>query len=318
VSAAPALSFVHQPVLLAEVLELAAVAARPQMQIVDCTVGGAGHAAALLDHFAEARLCGIDRDPTAVQVASQRLQAFGSRARVRHGKMSQVGALCADLPPVDLLLADFGVSSHQLDTPGRGFSFREDPTPQPLDMRMDPTQGESAADLIDRLEEKELRQIIWDLGEERRAGAVARAVKRRLPRTTGDLADCVRAVVRPAKDGLDPATRTFMALRMAVNDELGEIDAWLQQAADLLRDGGVLLAISFHSLEDRAVKRALLAQAQTCRCPPRLPVCVCTHRPTFSILTSKVRQASVSERHQNPRARSAKLRAAQRCSRGPC
>ncbi len=314
-----AAAFVHAPVLLAEVLALAQQARRPQpppLQLVDCTVGGAGHAGALLAALPEARLLGIDRDPEAVEVARARLQPCGARAQVVHGQMSQLQALCAanDAQPVDLLLADFGVSSYQLDTPARGFSFRDHPTPQPLDMRMNPTQGEAAWELCERLEAGELRRLLWTLGEERRAAAGARAIKAQRPRTTAALAACVRAVVRPAKDGLDPATRTFMALRMAVNDELGEIDAWLAQAVAVLRPGGIAVAISFHSLEDRAVKRAFVAAARGCQCPPRLPVCVCTAQPQVRLLSAKVCRATLAEQQRNPRSRSAKLRAVVRCS----
>jgi 16S rRNA (cytosine1402-N4)-methyltransferase len=304
--------FSHVPVLLAETLEYARqVEVR---QIVDCTVGGAGHATALLEAFPQARLLGIDRDPTAVRIATERLARFGARARVVHGHFAELAAELrrADIEAPRLILADFGVSSHQLDTPARGFSFRAEGA---LDMRMDTTKGPTAAELLERLDEVELTRAIRTLGEERYARRVARAIVAERPRTTEALADLVRRVVPKSKDRLDPATRTFQALRMLVNRELEEIDAWLTQAPECLADDGVLIAISFHSLEDRAVKAALRQGAKGCICPARFPVCACGRTPTLRLLTAKARQPSEREMQTNPRARSARLRAALRLKR---
>ncbi len=315
--------FAHVPVLMDAVLEMAAVAVRSQpagtaLQFVDCTVGGAGHAERLLALYPQAQLLALDRDPTAVQVARARLQAFGSRCTVVHATMSDLPALLAArrLPAVHFLLADFGVSSHQLDTAARGFALRPEAADSPLDMRMDPSCGESALQLMERLEAGDLADLIYRFGEERRSRAVARAIKAAKPRTTHALAKVVAACI-PARghSGSHPATRTFQALRMAVNDELGEIAALLLALPDLLQDAGVATLISFHSLEDRAVKLALRAAGRRCICPPQLPVCACTTVPTLTLLTSKARVASADELARNGRARSARLRAAQRCTR---
>ncbi len=303
------MGFVHVPVMLSEVLELAgSVAPR---RIVDCTVGGAGHASALLDAYPEATLLGIDRDPEARAAASARLERFGARAQVIAGRFSEVAELVATHvgQAVDLLLADVGVSSHQLDSSVRGFSFR---ARGPLDMRMDPTHGESARELIARLSADELTTIVRELGEERFAGRVARALTAERPTTTEALAALVRRHVPMGRDGLDPATRTFQALRIAVNDELGELTALLAALPGLLAHGGVAIVISFHSLEDRLVKHAFRDAAKGCICPRELPVCRCEHKPSLEILTSRPRCPSEAECQANPRAASAKLRAARR------
>jgi 16S rRNA (cytosine1402-N4)-methyltransferase len=218
----------------------------------------------------------------------------------------------AGVASADVILADFGVSSHQLDTASRGFSFRAEGA---LDMRMDPSTGPTAADLVQRLDEVDLTHAIRTLGEERYARRVGRAIAAERPTTTEGLAALVRRVVPKSKDRLDPATRTFQALRMLVNRELEEIEAWLQAAPECLTDDGVLIAISFHSLEDRAVKIALRKEAKGCICPAKFPVCVCGRKPTLRLLTAKARQPSEREMQDNPRARSARLRAAKRLKR---
>lgn len=302
-------SFSHQPVMVADIIALA----EPTMplHIVDCTVGGAGHARALLKHFGKATLLGIDRDPAAVAVARERLAVFGDRAQVVHAEFSQVGALVAEHMPMgaNLLLADFGVSSHQLDVPQRGFSFR---AAAPLDMRMDDSQGETAAELLARIELDPLTVILRELGEERYARRIARAIIASPPSTTDGLSNLVRDNVPKSFERIDPATRTFQALRMAVNDELGQIDALLQQVPDVLADDGLFVALSFHSLEDRAVKVALRAMANTCTCPRLLPVCICGQMPTLDLLHRRAQRPSDEEVAQNPRARSTRLRAARR------
>jgi 16S rRNA (cytosine1402-N4)-methyltransferase len=302
-------TFSHIPVLRDAVLELAATAA--PKRIIDCTVGGAGHATALLEHFPEASLLGIDRDPEAVAIATERLARFAGRAQVLHGAFSDVHDLMqsAGWPHADAILADFGVSSFQLDTAARGFSFRADAA---LDMRMDPTAGVPVYELIEQMDETQLANVIYTLGEERQSRRIARAVVQDKPRTTQALADIIRRVMPRSKDKIDPATRTFQALRMLVNHELEEINTWLAQAPLSLAQGGVLLAISFHSLEDRAVKLAFRAGAQTCVCPPSFPVCTCAKVSTLKVLTSKARVGDAAEIAKNPRARSARLRAAQK------
>jgi 16S rRNA (cytosine1402-N4)-methyltransferase len=303
------MTFVHEPVLLSQVLDLAR-AADPEL-IVDCTLGGAGHARALLAALPRARLIGIDRDPAAVAAASAALADVGARATVVHGRFSNVrealaGSRCG------FLLADLGVSSHQLDTPERGFSFR---ARGPLDMRMDNTSGPTAAEVIAEVDEGTLAAAIKEYGEERHAKRVARAVAHDRPTTTDELAAIVRRVVPRSKDGIDQATRTFQALRMLVNRELDEVRALLAVLPEILADNGVAAVISFHSLEDRAVKIALRDAQHGCVCPPSLPVCVCGFKPTLEVLTSKPMVASADEVRDNPRARSAKLRAARRLPR---
>jgi 16S rRNA (cytosine1402-N4)-methyltransferase len=303
-------SFAHTPVLLREVLELAAGV--PARLIVDCTVGGGGHARALLEQQPGARLVGLDRDPAALAAAGATLAPFGDRVRLVHARFSELEAVLSSsaLGAPDLVLADLGVSSHQLDARERGFSFRAD---GPLDMRMDPTAGESAAEVIAVMGEGELADAIYQLGEERHSRRVARAILAARPDTTGQLADVVRRVVPKSKDGIDPATRTFQALRMLVNRELDELATWLAAVPRVLAPGGVAMAISFHSLEDRAVKNAFRAAARDCVCPPELPACVCGGgRATLDVLTTKPLVARADEAAANPRARSAKLRAARR------
>lgn len=302
-------TFSHIPVLRDAVLELAAVAS--PKRIIDCTIGGAGHAQALLERFPDAVLLGIDRDPEAVAVATERLARFGARAQVLHGTFSSLPNLMqsAGWSDADVILADFGVSSFQLDTAARGFSFRADAV---LDMRMDPSRGVPVYELIEEMDETELADVIYTLGEERQSRRIARAVVQDKPRTTTALAELIRRVMPRSKDRIDPATRTFQALRMLVNHELDEINTWLAQAPLSLVQGGVLLAISFHSLEDRAVKLAFRGGASACVCPPTFPVCTCKQVPSLKVLTGKARVGDETEIAENPRARSARLRAAQK------
>lgn len=313
-------AFRHQPVLVQELL-LQFEAARPEVgreigRIVDCTVGGGGHAKAVLDRFPRAHLIGLDRDVDAVAAARQSLAPFGDRVEIVHARFSELKQVLAsrDIGLVDIVLVDLGVSSHQLDTPERGFSFR---TAGPLDMRMDQSRGAPVWEIIAQLGERELANAIRRYGEERQALRVARAIRKVLPKTTEQLADVVRAVVRRDVSGIDAATRTFQALRMLANDELGELERWLEQVPSLLCDGGLVAAISFHSLEDRAVKQSFRRAARDCVCPPGLPVCACTQRAVLEVRTRRVVQASAEEMAANPRARSAKLRVARRLRRQP-
>lgn len=304
-----AVEFIHQPVMLAEVVDFV-VTAKPEL-IVDCTLGGAGHAVALLEACPEARLIGIDRDPDAIEQARARLARFGERAHVVHGQFSELREIVGD-NTIGALIADLGVSSHQLDATERGFSFRGDAA---LDMRMDTTRGETARDILGEIDERDLAYAIRTLGEERHARRVARAILAAAPATTSELASAIRAVVPPSRDRIDPATRSFQAVRMLVNRELDELSALLDALPQALADAGVACLISFHSLEDRAVKAAFRDGASTCNCPPSFPICVCGLTPTLEILTKRPRRAGEEEVKRNRRARSAKLRAARRLRR---
>lgn len=305
-------SFHHQPVLLGEVLD----AAGSPKRVLDCTLGGGGHAAALLSHAPDAYLIGIDRDPEALQAARERLAPFAGRFELHAGPFSRVAndlreqIARGEQAPLDFVLADFGVSSHQIDSGSRGFSFRAD---GPLDMRMDPQQGESAAELLARLDASALADILYTLGEERRSRPIARAILAARPQTTTALAAAVKRVLGPAKRGrIDPATRTFMALRMAVNDELCEIERLLALLPSLVRIDGRAALLTFHSLEDRLVKRAFVGHKTPCICPPVLRACQCQAPSCWKPTPRKGVVATEQECRDNPRARSATLRIATR------
>ncbi|HIE47408.1 TPA: 16S rRNA (cytosine(1402)-N(4))-methyltransferase RsmH [Candidatus Bipolaricaulota bacterium] len=284
----------HEPVLVREVVELLSPA--PGKLICDATCGTGGHAEAILARGAE--LVGLDKDPQALALARERLAKFGPRARLLHADFRELREALAPLGITEVhgILFDLGLSSLQLDSPARGFSFRED---APLDMRMDPCQDLTAAELVNRLPEPELARILWEYGEERYARRIARAIVRardKAPiRTTGELAHLVARCYPPGKHRIHPATRTFQALRIAVNDELTALREGLAQAVPLLAPGGVVCVISFHSLEDRIVKHLFRARAATGR---------------LELLTKKPLRPSAEEVASNPRARSAKLRAA--------
>ena len=301
------MSFVHETVLRDEVVQL--LKPVPGKRLVDATLGGGGHAEALL--AAGAEVVGVDRDPAAIAAARARL-ARSERFRAVEGRAGALEALLGPmgLLPVDGVLLDLGVSSPQLDVPSRGFSFQAD---GPLDMRMSPS-GETAAELIAGLSESELAQVLRDLGEEPFSRPIARALKQDRPTTTFEAVESVkRAVPRRAwPSKVHVATRTFQALRIAVNDELGELDRVLSSLPRLLRIGGRAAVIAFHSLEDRAVKQAFRALEGRCTCPPGLPICACGAQGTFRVLTRRAVQASDTEVERNPRARSARLRAVER------
>jgi 16S rRNA (cytosine1402-N4)-methyltransferase len=275
--------------------------------IVDGTVGGGGHAEALLERGAT--VIGIDRDPSALAAAAERLGRFGGRFHPVRGNFGDVAALLGG-EAVDGLLLDLGVSSPQLDDPARGFSFQQ---PGPLDMRMG-DEGPTAAELIESSSERELERILRAYGEEPFARSIARELKRALPRTTLEAAQAVkRAVPRKAwPKKIHVATRTFQALRIAVNGELESLDGALDALPRILRQGGVAAIITFHSLEDRKVKQAFRALEGRCRCPPGLPVCACGARGSFAVRTKKAITASAEEVEANPRARSAHLRAVEK------
>lgn len=304
----------HIPVLRAEVLAFL----RPGdgKRFIDCTVGGGGHAEALLDASAPTgTLLGFDADPAAVARAAATLARFGERVRLvdeSYVNLLEVASRERFLP-ADAILLDLGLSSDQLETAERGFSFQKE---APLDMRFDPRTGETAADLVNGLPEGELADIIYRFGEERRSRAVARAIvneraTRRIE-STRQLAGIVTRVVGGRPGGIHPATRTFQALRIAVNHELEAVETVLPQAVEALAPGGRLAVISFHSLEDRIVKQFMRHEAAGCICPPGLPTCVCGHKPRLALVTKKPAAATAAEAATNPRSRSAKLRVAER------
>ncbi|HKC61818.1 MAG TPA: 16S rRNA (cytosine(1402)-N(4))-methyltransferase RsmH [Myxococcales bacterium] len=305
--------FEHRTVLRRETVDLLAPA--PGKVFLDGTLGGGGHAEALLE--AGARVIGLDRDPAALDAARARLGARGERFVAEQANFRDARSVLDRLGvgEVDGALVDLGVSSPQVDDPGRGFSFR---VAGPLDMRMDPTRGEPLSALLARWDEKALARILATLGEERFARPIARAIHR--ARREGKLEDTVqladvvaRSIPRKAwpKDR-HPATRTFQALRIAVNDELGALSDFVGDLPRLVARGGRAAAISFHSLEDRIVKQGFARLATGCICPPRLPVCACGRVAQWKVLTRKAVQTSESEQRENPRSRSARLRAVER------
>jgi 16S rRNA (cytosine1402-N4)-methyltransferase len=305
----------HRPVLLRETIEL--LAAERGGLFVDCTVGLGGHSEAILQASSDAQVLGIDRDEEALGLARERLAQYGSRFRSMHADFRELTRVLATakVRQVHGVLADLGVSSLQLDSPGRGFSFRHE---APLDMRMDTSSGETAAELLGRLSEVEIANLIFEYGEEPRSRRIARGIVLRRERgqpvaTTTDLANVVeRSVGRGNKRRIHPATRTFQALRIAVNGELENLDRFLFDAVDHLEPAGRLAVISFQSLEDRIVKRTLQKLSGRCQCPPRLPKCICGARKAVDTLTKRAIMPSAAEIDENPRARSAKLRGAQK------
>ena len=301
----------HRPVLAAEAAGL--LVGDPQGVYVDGTVGGGGHARQILARLdAAGRLIGMDRDPDALE-ACRGLES-DPRVTLVHGRFGALRSILSDLgvERVQGILVDLGMSSHQVDRPERGFSFLHD---GPLDMRMDPGEGTSAADLVNRLDERELARILREYGEEPRARRVAAAIvraRRRGPiRTTGQLARVVEEALG-RRGGRHPATRTFQALRIAVNRELEELDALLGHLPELLAPGGRVVAIAYHSLEDRRVKRAFRDAEPRCRCPAHALRCACGRPGWLRVLTRKAVRPSHEEVEANPRARSARLRAAER------
>ncbi len=302
----------HISVLAQEALALLAI--RSAGTYVDGTVGGGGHAARLLAQLgSEGRLLGFDEDPQAVAVSQARLGA-DPRVRIGLGNFADLPALldAAGVRIVDGVLLDLGVSSLQLDTPNRGFSFQED---GPLDMRRNPARPRTAADLVNTAPPDDLARWFRELGDERHARRIARAIVRRRERTpfrtTLELADCVAAAAR-GRWRIHPATRVFQALRMVVNDEVETLRAGLAGAHDRLAAHGRLVVIAFHSGEDRIVKTFFRDTAGRCTCPPDLPVCVCGARATMRTLTRRPVRPSAEEVAANPRARSARLRAGER------
>ncbi|MGE5591863.1 MAG: 16S rRNA (cytosine(1402)-N(4))-methyltransferase RsmH [Bacillota bacterium] len=306
-------SFHHLPVLLDDVLE----GLRPYTggRYVDCTVGGGGHSRAILAASSPSgRLLGLDQDPAALQAAGETLNAFGRRVTLRKANFRRLldTAREAGFDQADGVLFDIGVSSPQLDEGERGFSFHQD---APLDMRMDPDGPVTARDLVNELEVPDLTRILQDYGEERWARRIAEFIVRNRPlETTGQLVEVIKAAIPAAarRSGPHPARRTFQALRIAVNDELGALEEGLGQALELVRPGGRVAVITFHSLEDRIVKQAMQDWARGCICPPDLPICVCGRKPRARLVTRKPVSAGEEEVSRNPRSRSAKLRVAEK------
>ena len=303
----------HIPVLADEVRELLAV--RPGETVVDATFGAGGHARLLAQDLAgQGKLVAIDRDPGAKPYFDRFKAAAGVEVRFLRGDFAVVlTQLAANDIGADAILLDLGISSMQIDRPERGFSYATD---APLDMRMDPSSEASAAEIVNTWDELELATIFRRYGEERYAKAIARAIVRQRAEhpfaRTGELVDTIKlAIPTPARFGEGhPAKRVFQALRIAVNDELGQLEAALPAALQMLRPGGRLAVISFHSLEDRIVKRFVAEQAKGCTCPPDFPVCVCGKEPTLRSLTRKPVRPGRHETDTNPRAASARLRVA--------
>lgn len=304
-------SFAHEPVLREEVLRLLSPdTPRPGLRVIDLTLGLGGHAEALLESLpGDACFAGVDRDARALAIASRRLERFGERVRLLHGRFGDVADRIAEAgwDRVDVVLADLGVSSMQLDDASRGFGFRASAE---LDMRMDASRGETAADLLASASEEQLADWIHEYGEERDARRIARAIVRgERPRTTDELRARVVSAVRHRPAHRDPSTLTFQALRIAVNRELDELDSLLAALPTVLAPGGRVAILSYHSLEDRRVKTAFRAFSTACTCPPSLPVCRCGGRARARWLARGAVKPSADEVARNPRARSARLRA---------
>ena len=305
----------HKPVLLDECLD--ALDIRPDGTYLDGTLGRAGHAQAILRRLTGGRLIGIDRDLSAIGAAKERLAEFGDRVTLVHGNFADLGNILQELgiTHIDGMLFDLGVSSPQLDEPQRGFSYRHD---APLDMRMDETASLDAGEVVNAWSYEELRRILYEYGEERYAPQIAKHIVRyredKPIETTGELVEIIRSAMPGAalREKQHPAKRSFQAIRIAVNGELDALPPMLEAAAGALAAGGRLAVITFHSLEDRIVKRKLRELAAGCTCPPEFPVCVCGKKPKLKLITRKPVVSGPAELAENPRARSARLRVAER------
>ncbi len=300
----------HTPVLLSETLT--ALAVQPGGRYIDCTLGGGGHAAAILDHSSPGgQLLGIDADPKAIEVARERLQHYRDSTLLVNDNFANLQSICIkyDFFPVHGILFDLGLSSLQLNGNSRGFSFQHD---APLDMRLSPQQKVTAADIVNTTSEAALAHLIKTYGEEGYSHRIASRIVRERPiETTCQLARLIEKAVGGRRGKLHPATKTFQALRIVVNQELEYLETALRQAIDLLGFQGRLVVISYHSLEDRIVKQFMQREARGCICPPNIPSCVCGHEPRLRLINKKVITPSATEIDLNPRSRSAKLRAAE-------
>ena len=307
--------FHHVSVLLDECI--AGLNIRPEGIYVDGTLGGAGHSSEIVKRLTTGRLIGIDRDPVALKAAGERLAPYGDRVKLVHSNFCEMASVLENLgiSGVDGILMDLGVSSPQLDDGERGFSYMVD---APLDMRMDSGDALSADTVVNTWSYEELKKILYEYGEERYAPAIAGAIVRKREaapiRTTLELVDVIRGAMPPAalREKQHPAKRSFQAIRIAVNDELGSVAKAMESAIPLLNPGGRLAVITFHSLEDRIVKNAMASAAKGCICPPEFPVCVCGRKPQVDVLTRKPIVSTPEELERNPRARSAKLRICQK------
>ncbi len=310
------MEYIHKPVLLDECIQ--ALNIRPGGIYVDGTLGRAGHSREIAARLEGGRLICIDRDQAAIEAAKERLAPWMDRVTLVRGNFSDLSELLhgCGVDAADGMLFDLGVSSPQLDDAARGFSYLHD---APLDMRMDTSAPLTARDIVNGRSEAELRRILFDYGEERYAPAIARTIVRARQaapvETTGELVELIKSAM-PAKalrEKQHPAKRSFQAIRIAVNGELDALAPMVEAATQALRPGGRLAVITFHSLEDRIIKRAMLDQAKGCTCPPEFPVCVCGNHPKLKVLTRKPIVSGEAELADNPRARSAKLRVAEKC-----
>ena len=308
-------SYTHKPVLLEECIQ--ALAIRPDGIYLDGTLGRAGHSREIARRLTSGRLICVDRDQAALDVAEERLAPWRDKVELVHSNFCELDAILdgLKLDRVDGMLFDLGVSSPQLDDPSRGFSYMAD---APLDMRMDKTDTLTARTVVNEWPQEELRRILWQYGEERYASAIAGAIVRARDKgeiaTTLQLVDVLRSAMPAAalREKQHPAKRTFQAIRIAVNDELTAVDKMVRAAVPRLNAGGRLAVISFHSLEDRIVKNALAEFAKGCTCPPDFPVCVCGKKPQVKLVNRKPIVSGPAELEENPRARSAKLRVAEK------
>lgn len=305
--AVPSATTPHRPVLYQETIEY--LAPKSPGLYLDCTAGAGGHSEGILQASSpKGLLLALDLDPLAISLTKSRLAPFGERATIVQASYIDAARILQQIGwnALDGILMDLGVSSMQLDQQDRGFSFRYD---APLDMRFNPDKGPSAADLLNSLSEKDLADLIWRYGEERFSRRIARKIVENRPlKTTFQLAELVRSASGASKGKIDPATRTFQAIRIAVNDELNVIEKAIPSLIALLKPKGRLAIISFHSLEDRLVKQAFKRESIDCLCPPEQLLCTCGHKASVKILTNKPITASEEEIEGNPRARSAKLR----------
>ena len=303
--------FHHVSVLLEECID--GLNIKPDGIYVDGTLGGAGHSSRIAAKLTTGKLIGIDRDMTALRAARARLAPYGDRVCLVHSNFCEIQQVLKDLdiPGVDGILLDLGVSSPQLDDASRGFSYMSD---APLDMRMNNEDSLSAYDVVNTWEQSELKRILYDYGEERYAPQIAAAICRRRAEkpieTTLELVDVIRSAMPPAalREKQHPAKRSFQAIRIAVNDELGAVEQVMRDAIPCLNPGGRLAVITFHSLEDRIVKNGMAEAAKGCTCPPNFPVCVCGKKPKVKLISRKPIISGQKELDENPRARSAKLR----------
>lgn len=310
------IEFSHRSVLLDECIE--ALEIRPDGVYLDGTAGGGGHSAEIARRLGDSGLLiAIDQDETAVAVVTERLSSFGLRARVVRNNFCELSEVCREqgIDEIDGLLLDLGVSSHQLDTPERGFSYQAD---APLDMRMDKRKSLSAYEVVNTYSQEKLKRILFDYGEERYAPAIASAIVKQREKkpieTTAELSELIKYSIPPAarEGGHHPAKRSFQAIRIEVNAELDVIEPAIRSAVSLLRRGGRIAIITFHSLEDRIVKQTFSDLASGCTCPRDFPICVCGKKPTVKVITKKPILPSRLELEENPRSRSAKLRVAEK------